>query len=52
MSVGTSAFNGILREIPGLTASEDLSSYQHCFVKMSGDATVAHAAHTELVETL
>jgi hypothetical protein len=46
MAVGNAAFEGILREIPGLTASEDLSSYQHCLVALSGDGTVAHAAHT------
>jgi hypothetical protein len=47
MTVGLAAYEAILNEIPGLTASEDLSTYQFCFVKMSGDNTVAHAAHTE-----
>ena len=43
--MATAAFEGILREIPGLYASEDLSSYQFCFVYISGDGTVAHSAH-------
>ena len=47
MTIGIAQHEGILREIPGLSASEDLSTYQFCFVKLSGDNTVAHAAHTE-----
>ena len=47
MAVGNAAFEGILREIPGLIAGEDLSTYQFCFVKISADGTVTHAAHTE-----
>jgi hypothetical protein len=47
MTVGVASYEAVLNEIPGLTASEDLSTYQFCFVKLSGDNTVAHAAHTE-----
>jgi hypothetical protein len=46
MAVGNAAFEGILREIPGLVAGEDLSTYQFCFVGISADGSVTHAAHT------
>jgi hypothetical protein len=48
MAVGNAAFEDVIHPVPGLTASEDLSTYQHCFVSMSGDGTVAHSAHNAL----
>ncbi len=40
------AHEGPMLCIPGLTASEDLSSYQYCLVKMSGANTVTYANAT------
>ena len=45
---GQVAFEGIVREIPGLKTVTDLSAKQFCFVKMSADYTVAIATDDTL----
>lgn len=40
---GVTAFEGVVRAIPGLKCVTDLSASQFCFVKMSADMTVALA---------
>ena len=48
MAQGNVAFEGTLREIPGLTCVTDLSAKQFCFVKLSADYTVAIATDDTL----
>ena len=43
MSQGVVAFEGVVREIPGLKCVTDLSSSQFCFVILSDNYTVAIA---------
>lgn len=46
------SFEGIINPIPGLVAAADYSDdgtvYQHCFVKLSGDNTIAPAGDDAL----